>query len=170
MKLKDKVALISGATSGMGQGIARLFAKEGAAVILSGRNIERGDQISNQINRDGGESVFIPADISKVDEVEKLIRKAVERYSKINILVPNAGILGLGSVTEVPLETWDQTIATNLNGVFYLCRYAIPEMVKARGGAIVINASIAGLKAFPNHPAYCVQKTLPLTTLMIKYG
>ncbi len=158
MKLKNKVALISGATSGMGQGIAKLFAEEGASVVVSGRNKERGDKIVNEIRKSGGEATFISADISKVDDVEQLTRKVIEKYARINILVPNAGILGIGSVTEVSLETWDQTIATNLNGVFYLCRFAIPEMVKAGGGAIVINASIAGFKAFPNHPAYCASK------------
>ena len=158
MKLKNKVALISGATSGMGKGIAKLFAKEGAAVILSGRSAERGNQIVDEIRQDGGEAIFIAADISKVDDVQKLVQQAVKKYGKINILVPNAGILGIGSVTEVSLETWDQTIGTNLNGVFYLCRFAIPEIIKAGGGEIVINASIAGFKAFPNHPAYCASK------------
>ncbi|KAA3655886.1 MAG: SDR family NAD(P)-dependent oxidoreductase [Chloroflexi bacterium] len=158
MKLKDKVALISGATSGMGRGIAKLFAKEGASVVISGRSEVRGNQAVDEIRQDGGEATFIAADISKADEVEQLVQQAVEKYSKINILVPNAGILGIGSITEVSLETWDQTIGTNLNGVFYLCRFAIPEMIKTGGGEIVINASIAGFKAFPNHPAYCASK------------
>lgn len=112
----------------------------------------------DEIRQDGGEAIFIAADISKADEVENLVQQAVNKYAKINILVPNAGILGIGSVTEVPLETWNQTIGTNLNGVFYLYRFGIPEMIKAGGGQIVINASIAGFKAFPNHPAYCASK------------
>lgn len=165
MKLNHKVALISGATSGMGQGIARLFAQEGASVVVSGRNQERGNQTVADIKKAGGEATFIPADVSKVDDVARLVQKTVDAYGTINVLVPNAGILGLGSVTEVPLETWDQTIGANLNGVFYLCRFAIPEMIKAGGGVIVINASIAGFKAFPNHPAYCASKgaLIPLT-------
>lgn len=165
MKLKDKVALISGATSGMGRGIAQLFAKEGAVVVISGRNKERGYQAVADINKDGGEATFIAADVSNVDEVAQLVQKTVEKYGKINVLVPNAGILGLGSVTEVSLETWDQTIGTNLNGVFYLCRFAIPELIKTGTGVIVINASIAGFKGFPNHPAYCASKgaLIPLT-------
>ena len=165
MKLKNKVALVSGATSGMGQGIAKLFAQEGAAVVVSGRSKERGDQTVTDIKKSGGEATFMPADISKVDEVARLVQKTVDAYGAINVLVPNAGILGLGSVTEVPLETWDQTIGVNLNGVFYLCRFAIPEMIKAGGGVIVINGSIAGFKAFPNHPAYCASKgaLIPLT-------
>ena len=173
MKLKNKVALISGATSGMGQGIAKLFAKEGALVVINGRNKNRGNQTVDEIRKNGGEATFISADISKVEEVEVLIKKAVEKYGKINILVPNAGILGIGSVTEVSLETWDQTIGTNLNGVFYLCRFTIPEMIKTGGGAIVINASIAGFKSFPNHAAYSASKgaLIPLTkNLAIDYA
>jgi len=133
VKLKDRVVVISGATSGMGQGIAGLFANEGASVIINGRNKSRGERIAGKIREDGGDAIFMPANISSVDEVERLIRKVVEKYDRIDILVPNAGILGIGSVTEVSLETWDQTIATNLNGVFYLCRFAIPEMIKAGG-------------------------------------
>lgn len=165
MKLKNKVALISGATSGMGQGIARLFAQEGAAVVVSGRNQERGHQTVAGIKEAGGKATFIPADVSNIDDVAQLVQKTVDTYGPFNILVPNAGILGLGSATEVSLETWHQAIGTNLNGVFYLCRLAIPEMIKAGGGAIVINASIAGFKAFPNHAAYCASKgaLIPLT-------
>jgi len=165
MKLKNKVALITGATSGMGQGIAKLFAKEGASVVVSGRNQERGHQTAADIKKDGGEAVFIAADVSNLDDVAQLVQKAVEEYGQIDVLVPNAGILGLGSATEVSLETWHQAVGTNLNGVFYLCRFAIPEMIKASGGVIVINASIAGFKAFPNHAAYCASKgaLIPLT-------
>ena len=173
MKLKHKVALISGATSGMGEGIAKLFAKEGAAVVISGRNRERGQQVEAEIRGAGGEATFIPADISNIADVEQLVIKAVEKYGKINILVPNAGILGLGSITEVSLETWHQAIGTNLNGVFYLCRFAIPEMIKAGGGVVVITASIAGFKAFPNHAAYCASKgaLIPLTkNLAVDYA
>ena len=173
MKLKHKVALISGATSGMGEGIAKLFAKEGAAVVISGRNRERGQQVEAEIRGAGGEATFIPADISNIADVEQLVIKAVEKYGKINILVPNAGILGLGSITEVSLETWHQAIGTNLNGVFYLCRFAIPEMIKAGGGVVIITASIAGFKAFPNHAAYCASKgaLIPLTkNLAVDYA
>ena len=173
MKLKDKVALISGATSGMGRGIAKLFAREGASVVISGRSKERGQQTASEIIDEGGEAVFTAADISNASDVEQLVESAASRFGKINLLVPNAGILGLGSVTDVPLDLWHQTLGTNLNGVFYLCRFAIPEMIKAGGGAIVINASIAGFKAFPNHAAYCASKgaLIPLTkSLAIDYA
>ena len=158
MKLRNKVALISGGTSGIGRGIAELFANQGAAVVISGRNEERGQQVADAIQHAGGQAHFIAADISQPEQVSALVLKTVEKFGRLDILVPNAGILGIGSVTEVGLDSWQQTIGTNLNGVFYLCRFALPEMIKAGGGSIVINASIATYKAFPNHPAYCASK------------
>ncbi len=173
MKLKNKVAVVTGATSGMGQGIAKLFAREGASVVVSGRNRERGEKTVNDIKKTKGKAIFISADVSKSEEVKQLIQQTVETFGKVNILIPNAGILGLGSVTDVAIKTWDETIDTNLNGVFYLCRFGIPEMIKQGGGTIVIIASIAGFKAFPNHPAYCASKgaLIPLTkNLAIDYA
>ena len=173
MKLKGKVALVSGATSGMGQAIAQLFAREGASVVINGRNAQRGSQTVDEIRRAGGNATFVAADIGNADEVAQLVQQTAAQYGQVDILVPNVGVLGLGSATAVSLETWHETINTNLNGVFYLCRFAIPEMIKAGGGAIVINASIAAFKAFPNHPAYCASKgaLIPLTkNLAIDYA
>lgn len=173
MKLKDSVALISGATSGMGKGIAQLFAKEGAKVVVNGRNEERGNQTVEDIKKNGGKATFIKADVSEAIQVEELIAHTIEKYGTLNTLVPNSGILGIGSVTEISLDEWNQTIGTNLNGVFLLCRYAIPQMIKAGGGSIVINASIAGFKSFANHPAYCASKgaLIPLAkNLAIDYA
>ena len=158
MKLKNKVVVVTGATSGMGCGIAKLFAKEGALVVVSGRSGKRGGQVVDEIRDNNGKAVFIPADVSKSDDVKQLVEKTVEEFGKINILIANAGILGIGSITEVSFELWDQTIGTNLNGVFYLCRFGIPEIIKQGGGTIVINSSIAGFKGFPSHPAYCASK------------
>ena len=173
MLLKDKVALISGATSGMGKSIALLFATEGAKVAVNGRDEKRGAETVAAIQDQGGDACFIRADVSQATEVESLVAKTAEHYGKLDLLVPNSGELGLGSVTEVSLNTWDQTIGTNLNGVFYLCRYAIPHMIEAGGGSIVINASIAAFKSFPNHPAYCASKgaLIPLAkNLAIDYA
>ncbi len=158
MILKNKVALVSGATSGMGKAIALLFASEGARVVVNGRDEARGAETVDAIQKNGGEARFVRADVSQADQVEALVAETIGAFGTIDILVPNSGVLGLGSATEVPLETWDQTIGTNLNGVFYLCRYAIPHIVNAGGGSIVINASIAAFKSFPNHPAYCASK------------
>lgn len=156
--LQDQVAIITGSTSGMGEGIARRFAREGAAVVINGMNEERGTRIRDEIVADGGDAIFFKADVSSASEMEAMVKAAVDRFSKVTILVPNAGVLGNGLATEISLDTWHRTIGVNLNGVYYLCRYGIPELVKAGGGTIVINASVASFKSFPAHPAYCASK------------
>ena len=137
---------------------ALAIAAEGAAVVIGGRNEKRGEETVRAIERGGGRAEFIAVDVTRLETHEVLVQKALATFGGIDIAVPNAGILGLGSVTEIPIETWHQTIATNLHGVFYLIRAAIPAMRKRGGGAIVVNGSIAAFKAFPNHPAYCASK------------
>lgn len=157
-ELENQVAIVTGGTSGMGEAICRRFAREGAAVLVNGTNEERGERVVEAIAREGGRAFFHRADVSSASEVEAMVQCAVDRFSKVSLLVPNAGVLGNGLATEISLDTWHQTIGVNLNGVYYLCRYGIPELVKAGGGAIVINASVASFKSFPGHPAYCASK------------
>ncbi|WP_332910354.1 SDR family oxidoreductase [Algoriphagus boritolerans] len=102
--------------------------------------------------------MFIQGDVSKPEVNEMLVSEAVRCFGKLDTIVTNAGNLGIGSVTEISLEEWDYTLATNLNAVFYLSRYAIPEMKKTGKGVILVNSSIAAFKSFPNHAAYCASK------------
>jgi NAD(P)-dependent dehydrogenase (short-subunit alcohol dehydrogenase family) len=157
-RLERKVAIVTGATSGMGRAIALRLAEEGAAVLLGGRDPERGASLVATIRQAGGRCEFVPGDISQLEANRRLVEGAVAMFGGVDILVPNVGILGLGSITDVPLETWHETIATNLHAVFYLLRLGIPEMRKRGGGTIVVNGSIAAFKAFPNHAAYCAAK------------
>lgn len=157
-QLKTKIAIVTGATSGMGTAIARLFAAEGAKVVISGRNQENGISIREQITNDGGEAFFVASDISTPEGNERLINETLQHFGQPTIVVMSAGMLGLGSITEVSPEVWHQTMDTNLNSIFYLLRRAIPEMIEAGGGSIVIIGSIASFKAFPNHAAYCATK------------
>lgn len=158
MKLQGKSIIVTGATSGMGKAIAERFISEGASVILSGRDSKRGLELENSLNLSGKRSVFIEGDISKPEVNEHLVAEAVRNFGKLDIIVTNAGKLGLGSVTDISLEEWDETISTNLNSVFYLSRYAIPEIKKFGKGVILVNSSIAAFKSFPNHAAYCASK------------
>lgn len=158
MKLQGKSIIVTGATSGMGKAIAERFISEGASVILSGRDSKRGLELENSLNLSGKRSVFIAGDISKPEVNEHLVAEAVRNFGKLDIIVTNAGKLGLGSVTDISLEEWDETISTNLNSVFYLSRYAIPEIKKSGKGVILVNSSIAAFKSFPNHAAYCASK------------
>lgn len=158
-KLKNKVALITGGTRGMGRAIAELFAREDASVVINGRNRQLGEAVVEGIAQNGGEALFIQGDVSAPDVNRLLVEKTVSEYGKLDILIPNAGVLGLGSVTVVEEETWHRTLDTNLNAVFYLLRAAIPEMKKTdTTGSVVVTGSIAAHKGFPNHAAYCASK------------
>lgn len=158
MRLKGKSAIITGATSGMGKATAERFVKEGASVIISGRDVKRGEALEQELRGLGGKVKFIEGDVSKMSTNEELVKAAIQNFGKLDIAVTNAGMLGLGSVTEISPEEWEETINTNLNSVFYLSRFAIPEMQKQGKGTILVNSSIAAFKSFPNHAAYCASK------------
>ncbi len=157
-RLGGKTAIVTGGTSGMGRAIAERFAAEGAKVVVSGRNPDRGAEVVGAIKAAGGEACFEAGDVATPEANAALVAKAVRAYGGLDILVPNAGILGIGGVAQVTLDTWHETINTNLNAVFYLLRAAVPELKKRPGAAVVINGSIAAFKGFPNHPAYCASK------------
>lgn len=172
-KLAGKVAIVTGATIGMGQAIAERFAAEGAAVVLGGRDAARGNAVLERIRAEGGRAELVIGDVGTLATNEALVARAKDAFGGVHVLVANAGLLGVGSVTTVPLETWHETIATNLHAVFYLCRVGIPELLAQGGGSIVVNGSIAATKAFPQHPAYCASKgaLVPLVKqLALDYG
>lgn len=154
MKLKDKVCIVTGSTSGMGKAIAQSFAKAGAKLVLSGRNTERGNALQKELK----ESIFVEGDVQDPEYNKKLVDTAVSHFGHLDVISLNAGILGLGNVVDLPISTWKSTFETNLNSIFYLSKYAIPYLKKGDGGNILINSSIAAFKSFPNHPAYCASK------------
>lgn len=157
-KLSGKVAIVTGATSGMGRGIAELFAREGASIVVGGRDENRGQEVVTQINESGGSAIFVAGNISTMEGNQELVDNAIKHFDQLHILVANAGILGTGSVTTVPIELWHQTIGTNLHSVFYLLRAGLPRLQNAGGGAVVVNGSVVGYKGDPHHPAYCASK------------
>ena len=157
-KLQDKTAIITGATSGMGRATAILFAREGASVVASGRDPERGAALVEEIRGGGGRVEFVAGDVSLPETNERLVETCRRSFGGVDAAVCCAGILGRGAEAEVPVETWRQTLAVNLDAVFYLLRFALPEMERRGGGSFVVVASIAALKGFPNHAAYCASK------------
>ncbi|CAN0600640.1 unnamed protein product, partial [Ectocarpus sp. 12 AP-2014] len=160
VKLKDKVCIVTGATSGMGKAIAQTFDAQGAKLILSGRNEERGNVLAKELTN----SVFVAGDVSDATNNERLVKTAIETFGKLDIISINAGILGLGNVVDLAIEDWHTTLNTNLSAIFYLSKYAIPHLEKEHGN-MLINASIAAFKSFPNHPAYCASKAASIALM-----
>ena len=146
-RLENKVAVITGGNSGVGEATAKLFAKEGAKLVISARRVDKLDSVAEDIKAAGGEVLAVGCDISKVDEVNSLIDAAVKQYGKIDILVNNAGVLeeGLKPIDKVTDEDLDYVLNINTKGTIYCTRAAVNSMMESGGGAIVNVASIAGV-------------------------
>jgi NAD(P)-dependent dehydrogenase (short-subunit alcohol dehydrogenase family) len=157
--LENKVALVTGAGSGIGLAIALTYAKEGAKVIVSDINEEHGAQAVEQIKSSGGEASFIKADTSDPEQVEALVNSTVEIYGRLDIACNNAGIGGESALTgDYSLDSWKKVLSVNLDGVFYGCKYELQQMEKNGGGVIVNIASIHGTVAAPMSSAYTTAK------------
>ncbi len=153
-KFNQKVVLITGATSGIGEAAAKLFANEGAKTVLVGRNKEKGKQIESEILKENNEAYFIPCDVSIENDVKVMINKVIEKYGKIDILFNNAGVmLQSMEIERMPVEDWQKTIDINLTGTFLVSKYAKPYIVKQKGN-IINNASIAGLQHYAAGRSY----------------
>ena len=157
-RMDGRRAIITGATSGMGRATALLFAREGAAVVASGRDADRGRSLMEEVRAAGGKAEFVPGDVSLPETSDRLVDACQREFGGVDTMVCFAGMLGLGSITSVPLDTWRQTLAVNLDAVFYLLRSGVPAMQARGGGSVVIGGSIAAHKGFPNHAAYCASK------------
>ena len=157
--LENKVALVTGAGSGIGLAISVTYAREGAKVIVSDINEEHGNKVVEQIKSDGGEASFVKADTSDPAQVEELVRKTAEIYGRLDIACNNAGIGGEQNLTgDYSIDSWKKVLDINLDGVFYGCKYEIQQMEKNGGGVIVNMASIHGTVAAPLSSAYTTAK------------
>jgi NAD(P)-dependent dehydrogenase (short-subunit alcohol dehydrogenase family) len=156
-QFQDRVALITGASSGIGEATARRFAQAGASVGLIGRNQENLTQIVNSINQDGGQAFPIVVDLATSSGPREAVEKAVEKFGKIDILVNAAGIISMGNISNTSMQAWDEMMHINLRIVFELMQLVLPFM-KAPYGNIVNVSSVTGLRSFPGVLAYCVSK------------
>jgi len=145
-RLRGKVAIITGASRGIGSATARLFAREGAAVVLASRNTEELSWLASDIAGEGGTALAVATNVADADAMEALVARTLVTYGQLDIAVNNAGVaLGNKPLTEVSEEQFDQTIAVNLKGVFLALKYEIPAMLASNGGAIVNMSSTVGL-------------------------
>ena len=158
MKLKDKTALVTGATAGIGEACAKLFTAEGASVLMSGRDQARGDAVLSAIKDAGGTAEFVTADLRDAGACDALVEETVKRLGRIDVLVNNAGILYSAPAAETTDEQWADTFAVNVTAVFQLARAALNKMIAQGGGSIVNIASESGLNGEPGLTAYCASK------------
>ena len=159
MRLKDKVAVITGAGSGMGKEMAKLFAAEGAKVVAADIVPTGVEQVVAEITAAGGTATAVVANVAKEDDVEAMINTAVNTYGRLDVLVNNAGIMDRATpVADCSDELWNRVMAVNLNGPFYACRLAVPIMQKQGGGSIINTASVAGVRGGAAGVAYTSSK------------
>ena len=158
MRLNDKVALITGGTSGIGEATALLFAKEGAEVAITGRNRERGGAMVKRIKDIGPEAIFLQADVSLAGDCRRAVEGTMEAFGRLDILFNNAGVFYPHTTLECSEKEWDEQIDINLKGTFLMSKFVLPVMIAQRGGVIVNNASGWGIVGGDHAVAYCASK------------
>ena len=159
-RLKGKVAIVTGSTSGIGIGIAKLFAAEGAKVVVCGRRQEKGQAVVDSIVKEGGEAFYHFMDITALESIDALLKDTVEKYGKIDILVNNAANVALkdGRVDELTVDMWDATFQSDLRGTFYAVKAVLPYMKENKGGSIINIGSMASCGGDLGSTAYACAK------------
>src|SRR5438270_4339311 len=158
MRLANKVALITGGTSGIGEATALLFAREGAKVVITGRNHQRGRQVLGAIEKGGSEAIFIAADVSSAADCRKSVDDTIRSFGHLDVLFNNAGVFYAHTALECSEEEWDVQIDVNLKGTFLMSKSALPGMIAQGSGVIINNSSGWGLVGGDKAVAYCASK------------
>lgn len=157
-RVKDKVAIVTGAGNGIGKASACLLAKEGAQVVIADVDTASGEAVARQITKDGGDAIFVEHDVASEDSWKNIIRKTLDKYGKLNVLVNNAGVTVNKDIEQTTLEEWRRVMSINLEGVFLGIKYVIPPMKEGGGGSIVNICSAAGNVGQLWAGAYCASK------------
>ncbi|MBD3184208.1 SDR family oxidoreductase [Candidatus Poribacteria bacterium] len=157
--MDDKVALVTGGSSGIGKAAAIAFAREGAKVVIADIQADKGMETSRMINKSYGVSIFVKADVSRQKDVEKIIKRTVETYGRLDCAFNNAGIEGEQAATaDCTVENWDRVMNINLRGVWLCMKYELIQMIKQKVGSIVNTSSVAGRVGFENISPYTASK------------
>ena len=157
-RLKNKVAIVTGSSSGIGKAIALRFGTEGAKVVVTARRMARCEQTVEQIAKAGGEAWAIQTDVADERQVERLIEETVMHYGRLDILVNNAGVIAGGRLAETTTKSFDEVMNVNLRGTFFCCRAGFKHMKKQGGGTIINMSSVAGLQAWTGTGTYSASK------------
>jgi NAD(P)-dependent dehydrogenase (short-subunit alcohol dehydrogenase family) len=158
MRLENRATLITGGTSGIGEATSLLFAKEGAKVAVVGRSAERGERVAERIRSDGGEAIFVQADVRKVEDCRNAVERTAESFGRLDVLFNNAGTYYANDTVACTEEEWDDQVDTSLKGTFLMSKFALPHMIAAGSGSIVNCASGWGLVGGAKAVAYCAAK------------
>jgi len=158
MKLQDKVAIVTGGASGIGEATVRLFAQEGAKVVIADFS-ERGQHISDELNNSGFDTLFVKTDVTIEEDIKNMVHETVNKYGKLDVLYANAGVADDAPAHELSYEKWKRTIDINLSGVFLSDKYAIEQFLAQGTGGVIVNAgSIHSFVSLPNPTAYSSAK------------
>jgi NAD(P)-dependent dehydrogenase (short-subunit alcohol dehydrogenase family) len=158
MRLKDKVAIVTGASKGIGKGIAERYSQEGARVVITSRSMDLLASIAEEIRGGGGHALPLSMDVRKPESIQEAVDKTIEEYGRLDIMVNNAGISMAHPSEDLSPQDWTNAIETDLSGVFYGCQCAAKQMMRQDGGCIINNTSMYGLVAAPMRAAYCASK------------
>ncbi len=158
MRLKDRVAIITGGSRGIGRAGAIALAREGAKVVIASRGKDKADEAVNLIKANGGEAIFIQADIGNPEQVQSMVRRTLEQYKKVDILVNNAGITDDAFFEKMSRRQWERVVNVNLNGTFYCTREVVPHMIENRYGRIINTSSVSGKKGAIAQSNYAATK------------
>ena len=168
--LGGKVALVTGATTGIGAAAARRFCQEGAAVVLVARSRDEGRALQESLEGDGGQALFVAGDVGESEQVKQAVERGVDRFGGLDIVLANAGINGVWApIDELQPDEWDRTLRTNLSGTYLTLHFAVPHLKRRGGGSVIITSSVNGTRTFsnPGTSAYASSKAAQVALMKV---
>jgi NAD(P)-dependent dehydrogenase (short-subunit alcohol dehydrogenase family) len=149
MQLKDKTTLLVGGSAGIGEGVARLFAKEGSGVVIADNNVDQGERVVSDIRDRGGDASFVATDVTSMSDLDRMVQFAIDTYGKIDIFWHNAGVANLSNIEQITEQDYDRVMAVNLKAAVFGTKLVVPHLKAAGGGSVIFTSSVSGIKPSP---------------------